>query len=112
MVTATEVSPGDIFEAFLYEQKSRGRTEWKRYNKKVHRAFYDAKKEFPDLMDAYDFLLRTEPYSHTLNSMHQEFRQAKILALVDENVVVRNPELLKEPSKELRAVARYICDRV
>jgi hypothetical protein len=112
MPTAIEVSPEDIFEAFLYEQNSRGRTEWQRHDKKVHRAFYLAKKEFPDLMEAYSVLLRTEPYSHTLDRMFWEFRQARILARVDENIVIRNPKALEKPDETLGRVAEYICDRV
>jgi hypothetical protein len=102
-------SPEDIFEAFLFEQVQRKKAQEGMNTTKTHRAFYLAKKEFSDLMDEYDFLLGTEPYSPTLDQMFQTYRRSGILTVDGK---VKNSEPLKEPSEELKPVAGYICDKV
>ncbi|MBW2966288.1 hypothetical protein KY342_04250 [Candidatus Woesearchaeota archaeon] len=110
-------SPEDVFEAFLFEQIQRKKTQENMNTREVHRAFYEAQQEFPDFMSEYEFLLRTEPYSPTLHAMFHEYRRAGILTAEDGKFILRDPELwnprpLKEPPEELKPVARYICDKV
>lgn len=111
MAIATSYSPEEVFEAFLYEQHQRGRDTWQRFDKKVHRAFHQAQAEFPEVRGAFDdFLIRAEPYFHRLEEMFWEFKQARIIGSEDGKTIIINAEALKEPSRELKEVARYICD--
>jgi len=107
----TRLSPEDIFEAFLYKLNSEGRNRF--YNDKtLHTVFYQAKKEFPAILECYEFELKTTPISVTLDRMFPEFRHSGLIDWEDGKVVIKDSGELKKPELELEKVAKFICDRL
>ena len=108
-----EISPSDILQAVLYEQQRRNLTEFDFNPIKIHTAFYDASKEFPKVMQNYEFEKRTNPYSITLDNMLAWHHRTGIISMqLDKKIKILDSSKLDEPSKELGEAAKYICDRI
>jgi len=110
MAIKTSLSPNKIFEALLLEHKKRGRETLTSSRRKLHRAFYDVQREFSEEMREFEFLLRTHPYSPTLDIIIRDYRQAKIIAIPDEpgEIMIRNLDSLQNPSEEATHIAKII----
>ncbi len=110
----TGYSAEDIFEAFLYEQVQRGNVEWRIFDRRIHRAFYQVAKELPDAMTSYDrWLIRSEPCSPRLTQVFWEFRQSrKLVASDDGKVVLKDVSELQRPGEGLERIAKHICDKL
>lgn len=79
--TSEQISSFDLLCGVLIEMKEKGLAQKDSFGnlvfplghgdkKKLHEAYYETQKEFPDEM-AYQFLLRTTPYCEDLNnSLH------------------------------------------
>ena len=108
-----KILPSDILQAVLYEQQRRGLIEFDFGPIKIHKAFYDASKEFPEIMQHYDFTKVTNPYSATLDEMIRWHRRIGIISVqLDDKIKIIDSSNLDEPSEKLQEVARYICDRI
>ena len=104
-------SPQEIFTAFLIEENSRGRVNWKRYGKKMHRAFGDAKIEFPSELSCYEISQRIPSYSPTLDEMYLEFGRAGILYRENGTLLLKDASSLN-PNHSLEPIVKCISDRL
>lgn len=111
-MTTTAYSAQSVFDAFLLEMSSRGLAEHPLHDRKIHRSFYMAAGEFPEAMGNYEFLVRMEPYSQTLERIYWESNQAGILLFRDGKAVLRNPGALEAPGTDLKKVAVHIVNGV
>ena len=104
-------SPREIFAAFLIEENLRGRAKWKRYGKKMHRAFGDAKIEFPSELSCYEISQRIPSYSPTLEEMYLEFIKEGVLYRENGTLLLKDASSLN-PNHYLEPIAKCISDRL
>lgn len=104
-------SPREIFTAFLIEEKSRGRVNWKRYGKEMHSAFGDAKELFPSELHRYEFPERVTSYSPTLEEMYLEFTKEGVLHRENGTLILKDASSLNH-NPPLEPIARCISDRL
>ncbi len=108
-----KILPSDILQAVLYEQKRRDLNEFNFNPIKIHKAFYDAYKEFPEVMQCYEFTKVNNPHSITLDHMFSWHHNTGIISMqLDHKIKILDSSKLDEPSEELEEVAKYICDRI
>jgi hypothetical protein len=100
---------GDVFRAFLYE-KSRLSTEFEYDMIRMHRAFYDASKQFPTEMKRYDFLITTNPYSPTLEKMLTLSQLSGLIILQPNNKITIVADELRRPARDMQRIGRHLSD--
>ena len=67
------LSPEAVFDAFLLQIDAK---KYQIYPTVLHHIFYKASLACPAEMASFEFLLRTQPYSPTLDQIIWEFQQA------------------------------------
>lgn len=113
--------PEDVFEAFLFELNSRQRNGWLEIDLRLYEAFHKAYQEFPEIMANYDFKIsdgKTVPKGEvlpiTLIPIIQMFREIGMIETRNGRTTINQRDItsVKEPLKELRQVAKRICDLI
>lgn len=108
-----KIPASDILQAVLYEKVRRNSTEFDFNPIKIHKAFYDAFHQFPEIMQNYEFTKVNNPYSVTLDNMLRWHHLTGIISMqLDDKIKILDSSKLDEPSEELQEVAKYICNRI
>jgi len=119
MKSTKAVSFMNLFYAVQVELAERGRTEFEMgvNDPKWHKAYYEAKKQFPEAMEIFDVLGEEDPFVYGLEIGILDSFRAKHLVPVNDKVyrtewVEGIKDKLSEVDNNVGEVAKYICDLV
>ncbi len=115
-----EISNLNLFYAIQVELAERGKTEFEMDRVEWHKAYYDAKNHFPDVMEHFEVRLRINPYLHGLETgIQYSLLTGHLSMIVSANGEKYRTERIEGIKQHLskvdnntKEIAKYICDLI
>jgi hypothetical protein len=112
------IQPEEVFAEVWTELKKQNRGEYPLGLRRLHKAFWEAKEQYPVVMQGFGCEGSAgEPYLYELTECIDEFRQEGLLALIPGKGITiigdkKKLENIFEKRAEVEETAKYICDRL
>jgi len=120
MKSTEEISHLDLFYAIQNELNKRGKKKFEVDMVKWHKAYFDAKLEFPEVMEHFDARFSIVPYVQELADGIHDSLHAGHLSMVSyyPKLLVKTEKIegiekhLSGVNSNTEEIAKYICDLV